>query len=201
MNQQQYLESNEPNELNELKKRDILRMSNKESNRLTRECLQTALIALMGQKPFDKITISEVVRRSGVSRTAFYRNYESKEDVLNDVSNTFIELMSASFSNQHFTKDRRGWYYEFFSQIKKNAPMFRLLMQAHMLNSSLFSTYTVIGKMDPFDDTDSHYDFLAWEGALSTILVHWFQNGMKESPDYMADYCASALTFSRKKDS
>ena len=75
----------------ELKKRDILRMSNKESNRLTRECLQTALIYLMGQKPFDKISISEIVRRSGVSRTAFYRNYNSKEEVLNETCNVFLK--------------------------------------------------------------------------------------------------------------
>ena len=67
----------------ELEKRDVLRMSNKESNRMTRECLQTALITLMGQKPFEKITISEIVRKSGVSRTAFYCNYDTKEDILN----------------------------------------------------------------------------------------------------------------------
>ena len=53
-------------------------LSNKEANKVTRECLQTALIQLMSQKPFEKITITELVRRSGVSRTAFYRNYESK---------------------------------------------------------------------------------------------------------------------------
>ena len=39
----------------ELQKRDVLRMSNEESNRLTRECLQTALIQLMSEKPFDQI--------------------------------------------------------------------------------------------------------------------------------------------------
>ena len=183
----------------ELEKRDVLRMSNKESNRMTRECLQTALITLMSQKPFDKITISELVRRSGVSRTAFYRNYNTKEDILNEVGDVFMEIVANSFSNGRFQNDRRGWYHDFFQIIKNNASVFRLMLQAHMLNTPLFSTYTLVKKLDPFENTVSHYDFLAWEGALSTIVVHWFQDGMKESIDFMADFCASTLTFAKNR--
>ena len=189
------MEQNNSLSQTELEKRDVLRMSNKESNRMTRECLQTALIALMGQKPFEKITISELVRRSGVSRTAFYRNYETKEDILNELSDVFFDVIAKSFSTGRFYNDRRGWYYDFFHIIKKNAPIFRLMLQAHMLNTSIFSTYTMFKKLDPFEETFAHYNFLAWEGALSTITVHWFEDGMKESIDFMADYCASSLSF------
>lgn len=183
----------------ELEKRDVLRMSNKESNRMTRECLQTALITLMGQKPFEKITISELVRRSGVSRTAFYRNYNTKEDILNEVGDVFMEVLTASFANGRFQNDRRSWYRGFFQLIQNNATTFRLLLQAHMLNTSLFSTYTIVKRLDPSEETISHYDFLAWEGALSTITVHWFQDGMKESIDFMADYCTSSLVFAKNR--
>ena len=85
-------------------------LSNKEANKVTRECLQTALIQLMSQKPFEKITITELVRRSGVSRTAFYRNYESKEEILNEVCRSFIDSLSASFSDPTFQKDPVLWY-------------------------------------------------------------------------------------------
>lgn len=181
----------------ELEKRDVLRMSNKESNRMTRECLQTALITLMGQKPFEKITISEIVRKSGVSRTAFYRNYDTKEDILNEVSDLFTNGMIQSFKDKGFLNDRYGWYLAFFRIIKENAPLFRLLLQAHMLNSALISTYTMIGRLDHSDNVTAHYDFLAWEGSLSTITLHWFQDGMKESVEFMADYCTENLVFSQ----
>ena len=181
----------------ELEKRDILRMSNKESNRMTKECLQTALITLMGQKPFDKITISEIVRKSGVSRTAFYRNYETKEDILNEVSDVFTNGMIQSFKDKRFLTDRYEWYLAFFRIIKENASLFRLLLQAHMLNNTLISTYSMIGRLDHHDNVISHYDFLAWEGALSTVTLHWFQDGMKESVEFMADYCTANLIFSQ----
>ena len=47
------------------KSREVLRLSNEESNRITRECLQSALIHLMGKKDFERITVSELVQRVG----------------------------------------------------------------------------------------------------------------------------------------
>lgn len=179
----------------ELGKRDILRMSNRESNQLTRECLQTALIHLMSQKPFDKITVTELVKRSGVSRTAFYRNYASKEEILNELCNTFLDGLAASFSDSFFQKNPRQWYYMFFQTVTENATLFGLLLQAHVLNTPVFSTYSISKKLDHSVESAPHYEFLAWEGAFSTIVVHWFQDGMKESIDFMADFCARTLIY------
>ena len=44
----------------ELENRNIKRLSNKQANLLTKECLQMSLVKLMAQKPFEKITISEI---------------------------------------------------------------------------------------------------------------------------------------------
>ena len=59
-----------------------LKRSNQESNAITRESLEISLLQLLDKKDLKKITISELVERAGVSRAAFYRNYESKEELL-----------------------------------------------------------------------------------------------------------------------
>ncbi len=56
--------------------------SNSELNKLTKESIETALLFLMEKKDFNKISISELVKKAGVSRNAFYRNYKSKEEIL-----------------------------------------------------------------------------------------------------------------------
>ena len=56
--------------------------SNQESNHLTRESLETALLYLLQKKDLRKISITELVQTAGVSRNAFYRNYKSKEEIL-----------------------------------------------------------------------------------------------------------------------
>lgn len=76
-------------EVKNMKKRTIspsslknLIVSNKESNQLTKESIETALLFLMEKKDLQQISISELVRKAGVSRNAFYRNYKSKEEIL-----------------------------------------------------------------------------------------------------------------------
>ena len=64
-----------------------------------------------------------------------------------------------------------------------------------MLNTPVFSTYSISRKLDHSRESEEHYRFLAWEGALSTIVVHWSQDGMTESIEFMAEFCAKALNY------
>jgi AcrR family transcriptional regulator len=50
--------------------------------RRTRKWLQTALIELMTEKPFQDIQITELTARAQVSRAAFYLHFRSKEELL-----------------------------------------------------------------------------------------------------------------------
>ncbi|HEM5982027.1 TPA: TetR/AcrR family transcriptional regulator [Streptococcus suis] len=61
-----------------------LYQSNKEANQLTKESIETALLFLLEKKELKQISVSELVRKAGVSRNAFYRNYKSKEEILED---------------------------------------------------------------------------------------------------------------------
>ena len=51
-------------------------------SRRTRKQLQQALGALINEKPFNKIQITEITDRAEVSRPAFYLHFRSKEDLL-----------------------------------------------------------------------------------------------------------------------
>ncbi len=54
----------------------------KNLNFVIKESLTEALFILMRKKPFEEITITEISKLAGVSRISFYRNFDSKEDVL-----------------------------------------------------------------------------------------------------------------------
>lgn len=47
--------------------------------------IQEALLALMAEKPLEKITITEICRAANVSRTTYYRSYDSLESVVEDI--------------------------------------------------------------------------------------------------------------------
>ena len=50
--------------------------------RRTRKRLGDALVELLHEKPFDAITVQEVLDRAGVARSTFYSHFRDKEDLL-----------------------------------------------------------------------------------------------------------------------
>lgn len=53
----------------------------KQSER-SKHWMEDALLQLMEQKNYSKITVKDITEKAGVSRLTFYRNFESKEDIL-----------------------------------------------------------------------------------------------------------------------
>lgn len=53
-----------------------------EHRQRTRAALFEALSVLLSQRPFEKITLSDVASRAGVGRTAVYNHFSDKEDLL-----------------------------------------------------------------------------------------------------------------------
>ena len=47
----------------------------------TRSQLQNAMIALIGERPYDAITIQEIADRANVGRTTFYAHFTSKDEL------------------------------------------------------------------------------------------------------------------------
>lgn len=62
------------------------------SVRRTRKLLREALVELIEERGFDALTISEITERAMVSRAAFYRHYQDKYDLVEQI---FAEAMSA----------------------------------------------------------------------------------------------------------
>ncbi|WP_433492991.1 TetR/AcrR family transcriptional regulator [Nocardia grenadensis] len=50
--------------------------------RRTRDALHRALIELMMQRPYDRITVSDVIARADVGRSTFYAHYRDKDELL-----------------------------------------------------------------------------------------------------------------------
>lgn len=175
--------------MSELTKRDILRASNEESNRITKECIQTALIYLMGIKPYDKITISELVLRSGVSRMSFYRNYKTKDDVIREICDGVRKALDETQSGKNFEENPRQWYINFFSGIKENEKLIHLIEKSSLPISSIFDARDY---SKSYEDKGK-YALSAREGALLGIVLTWTSSEMKETPEEMADICIEIL--------
>ena len=60
----------------------------------TKDVLGDALIALMTEKIFDRITLQEVLDRAGANRGALYAYFQDKQDLLLSDVEVFFEGMA-----------------------------------------------------------------------------------------------------------
>lgn len=178
------------------KNKEILRLSNEESNKLTRECLRTAIFKLMEQKHFDKITITDIANCAGVSRVAFYRNYATKEALVEDLCRYLLDELQASVNSECFRTNRRQWYAHFFSVVQENSTFFNAYLNANLrLTGGM-----IVASIRPSATPQEHYRNVANEGAFISILTEWFLTGMSQTPEEMGDICQSLFSLPEDKE-
>ena len=170
----------------ELAKRDVLRLNNQESNELTRECIDMALMYLMSEKPFESISISEITKRAGVSRTAFYRNYTSKEDVIREIGKYVIDQLISILSNIKTADDVHDKLVEFFEKIKEHKDQIELLIKGDVSLKLLFPNAHILENVFPSKTQFEHYRLVAVDSALIGVVKEWIHNNCDLSPDEMA---------------
>lgn len=162
---------------------------NSSSHKLTIECIETTLFKLLKTKKFTDITITEIINKSGVSRMGFYRNYSSKEDI--------VEKMIMRNINQVIEniKKERSLNFDFSQIIKTSLENLKLhanemkLLLDNNLSPLIFNIYqkaflSLYNKN--FKSNIREYYIMMFAGELFTLEITWLKNGLKESPAQMA---------------
>ena len=67
-------------------------MEKKENQRitLTKRLLQEALLLMLRDESINKISVRDLCEKAGINRTTFYNHYSCPADVLNDISQSFM---------------------------------------------------------------------------------------------------------------
>lgn len=156
-----------------------LKKANNEYRETIKEAIRTSLFQLLKNKKFDSITISELVSRAGVSRSAFYRNYNSLNDVIKDeiqyVSNqVHKELSSSLYTNWKLI----------FETVEKCKNELQIIIEAKM-ESSLLDEMNSWYKKYPKEQKEL---FLICNGIVFNMIMVWQKGEIKSSlDDFIAD--------------
>src|SRR5215216_2273321 len=95
--------------------------------RRTQKLLREALIELIEERGFDTLTVGEITERAMVSRAAFYRNYQDKYDLVEQI---FAEAMEALFNavSEPSTEHPPQTWVRFFEHIAEYERLYRALL-------------------------------------------------------------------------
>ena len=157
----------------------------------TRDRLGDALIALLLAKPFDAITVQEVLDRAGVSRSTFYEHYRDKNDLLLSDVDDFFAGMSRLLTKTGERPGRVAPVAEFFAHVADARELYTALLASGRLHDvrELGEAHFARGiaeRLAPSVDKVARVaQAQALAGALFSLLTWWVRQGMKETPAQM----------------
>ncbi len=79
-------------------------MMNKQESRYanTTSLMDEALLLLLEEKEFDRITVKELCQKTGVNRTTFYLHYDNMNDLLDETVEMINERFRESYGIQWY---------------------------------------------------------------------------------------------------
>ena len=124
------------------------------------ELICAGLLACMREKPFARITITDVQRASTVSRSTFYRNFDGLEDVLALLCDRGFQTVFAAYNAlpaaQRGSLPKAVFHYWFH-----NSAVLEALVQIHrtdILFDSLRRSTGLIEALRPLTDDRAQFD-------------------------------------------
>ena len=162
----------------------------------TREWTFEALVRLCTSKAYNDISISEIINKAGISRATFYRNFDSKEDI--------IEKKALQLFNDFYT-DIIDYYKEnqpenelfliqaFFHLVDEQETFIDLVIAANVEYVMTYHIYRIItahNKMFyPLVKTKKKTETYTMDLVASSvwaILSRWHKTDKQETADELA---------------
>ena len=159
------------------------------ANQNVKDRLFSALVEFAGHKDWSKLTVTELIQKSGVARASFYRNFKSVEELID----YGIQQMSLYYhEGKPFLEDgfrsREVMLYKF--QFYKKYAGLVLAFHHAKLGATLLDIITdceIDAGGDMPVNSITRYELYYFSGAFYNMLLCWLEDGMKETPEAMAD--------------
>ena len=165
----------------------MIRKSSKPNRQVerTKSWIFDALMLLMDEKPYEKITVSDIADKAGVARPTFYRNFDDKDEVVLQYLNNSIntELLSTdkgdkpnnivlTFDVTYMIKHQKN-----IKKILATADVeARIYRELQLYTLSLIKSYKKL--LSAEDYLICHYKICYQMTGSLKVLFDWFINNM-----------------------
>ena len=164
-------------------------MGNRERNTYVMERITRATLGLLEAHELSDISVSQICQTAQVSRNSFYRNFESREDVLARHISALLESWSEAYQGRA-TGSNAEMYGSLFAFLKKNAGLLLLLKRRglfHLFERAFMENW---GPKAELKNVAAYTVAFVSYGTYGWI-EEWIARGMQESAEEMTSLLSS----------
>ncbi len=155
-----------------------------------RKNIEKALLGLMKKNAYERISITDICREAGVSRTTFYHHFSKADDVLLYAYENAHEKAFGShewtvtyFKSEQFIKDMIRFFDE-NSDLLTALRHWDLLPRISHLPTAR-SLFSAAEEKDEILSKYPAYTMVYFWGSYFTLCSMWLRSGKKETPEQM----------------
>jgi AcrR family transcriptional regulator len=181
--------------------------------RKTKKALSESLISLMQKKEFRGISISEIVGLAELNRGTFYKHYQYKEDLLEEVIDDVMTDLIRSYREPYLHIDTfelsnlTSSSIKIFEHVARYSTFYTIIVNSNVLpgfQNKICNEFKNISKLDLEKCYPTHNinnELLASYSAYAILgmIIEWVQEGFKYSPSYMAEQLLEIINHDPKK--
>ena len=167
-----------------------------EANRKVREAITNALFEMMEEQEISRITVTDLIKRAGVARVSYYRNYEAKEDVLvglvHDVLDDFRDSADYDLSDFRSLKHIKR-IFTYFDRYKNYVINLNKSGYGTMLLNELNQFHEYIAGDMPANSPE-RYGIYAFIGTVYNTAMIWLLEDAQTTLDCISEVVFNLVT-------
>lgn len=170
--------------------------------RRTKAMFEEALLELMEEKDYKKITVREISERSTLNRATFYLHYYDKEQLLDqlmdeELQNLRISVQVKDFEYKYDSNNPHPIFVRLFEKMIERNRFYQIMLAHEKVPYFIESVKSII---ETFVRDGAQYminDKIAFKvpveisiayitSAYLGVIIWWLKNDMPHTPTYMA---------------
>lgn len=168
----------------------------------TKRALGETLKEMMAEKPFEKITVSELTKRCGVNRQTFYYHFQTIIDLFNWVLQEEANPLMEEFKRNPYEWKEAILHILYFIRENDSAVLCALRSIENMQVRDFFIEYfrEIFSKLFDFicagldiDEDFKNFIITLHITGAAGLAIQWLESGMKQSPEQLTEWLSLYL--------
>jgi len=162
-----------------------MNVKNNKRRRESRVKIEKAFIELLQTREIKDITVSDIIKITGLNRSTFYANYVDIFDLADQTREILTKEFSNLFADYDYFNEHTGAL-KMFTHIKENQLFYKTYFKLGYDESHQVMIYDASRAESDFHGEHIDYHIEFFRAGLNAIIKRWMNGGCKESPEEMA---------------
>lgn len=152
------------------------------NKQFAKDYITEALFLLMDKKDYKTITITDITNKAGVNRITFYRNFNSKDEIINK----YLEKSFNEWGKEWEESGDSNIAFRLFKYFSDNRDFIKILYKS---NLQFFLIDYLVKILNPKQEENNiiAYSKSMFAYGLFGFCNEWYLRGMPESPESISN--------------